>query len=210
MKKLISTVAALAVVVSMGATAFAGELPSPTTTSDITATPVSLSPDYYEVEVGTIDSMPADVIDDLKDTVSGAVGDKEVAAIDVCTIVVTNKISDEDIWWDIDESNPVKIAFAFDGAQNVIAVLEYDEFADEWIEADFEIVDGKVEATLTEGWLIAFATEAVKADDTKKDDGKGSAQTGYDMAIYVASAVALAAGAVFFFATSKKTAKDVK
>ena len=211
MKKLISTIAALGVVVAMGATAMAAELPSPTTGTDITATLKSLDGDYYDVTVSEVDfSIPADVIDDLMDEVAESAGDKEVAAIDLCTIEITNKETGADMWYYIDEDNPATVAFAFDGANNVIAVLEYDEFTGSWVSIDFEIVDGEVVANLQEAWLISFVTEAVKADEPAKEDGKGSAQTGYDTAIYIASAVALAAGAVFFFATSKKTAKSAK
>lgn len=211
MKKLISTIAALGVVVAMGATAMAAELPSPTTGTDITATLKSLDGDYYDVTVSEVDfSIPADVIDDLMDEVAESAGDKEVAAIDLCTIEITNKETGADMWFYIDEDNPATVAFAFDGANNVIAVLEYDEFTGSWVSIDFEIVDGEVVANLQEAWLISFVTEAVKADEPAKEDGKSSAQTGYDTAIYIASAVALAAGAVFFFATSKKTAKSAK
>ena len=212
MKKIISTVAALAVVAAMGATALAADLPSPTTTADITATPVSLNPDYYGVEVNAIDfDIPGWVLADLTDEVSSTAGDAEVAAIDLCTVEITIKETGEDFYWYVDENNPVTLAFAFDDAENVIAVLEWDPFNGEWIEADFEIVDGEVVATLTQGYILSFVTQAVKADEPSKDDGKGSAQTGYSAVVYIASAVALAAGAAFFFATSgKKTAKDAK
>ena len=210
MKKLISTIAALGVVVAMGATAMAADLPSPTTGTDITATLKSLDGDYYDVTVSEVDfSIPADVIDGLMDEVAESAGDKEVAAIDLCTIEITNKETGADMWYYIDEDNPATVAFAFDGANNVIAVLEYDEFTGSWVSIDFEIVDGEVVANLQEAWLISFVTEAVKADEPAKEDGKGSAQTGYDSLVYVVSAVALAAGAVFFFVSSKKSATEV-
>ena len=211
MKKIISTVAALAVVAAMGATAMAAGLPSPTTTSDITATPVSLSPDYYDVEVlpiGDSSYVPTSALEDLTDKVADVAGDKEVAAIDVVDVEITVKSTGEDFYWYVDEYNPVTVAFAFDGAENVIAVLEL--IGGEWVEADFEIVDGEVVATLNNAYIVSFVTEAVKADEPAKDDGKGSAQTGYGTAVYAVATLALAAGAVFFFATGKKTAKDVK
>ena len=211
MKKIISTVAALAVVAAMGATAMAAGLPSPTTTADITATPVSLNPDYYDVEVLPIDDsygIPSSVFEDLTDAVAVTAGDKEVAAIDVVDVEITVKSTGEDFYWYVDEYNPVTVAFAFDGAENVIAVLEL--IGGQWVEADFEIVDGEVVATLNNAYIVSFVTEAVKADEPAKDDGKGSAQTGYGTAVYAVATLALAAGAVFFFATGKKTAKDVK
>ena len=211
MKKIISSISALAVVVAMGASAMAAGLPSPTTSADITATPVSLSPDYYDVEVLPLDDLsfsPATTLDDLTDAVAATVGDTEVAAIDVVDVEITVKSTGEDFYWYVDEYNPVTIAFAFDGAENVIAVLEL--IGGEWVEADFEIVDGEVVATLNNAYIVSFVTEAVKADEPAKDDGKGSAQTGYGTAVYAVATLALAAGAVFFFATGKKTAKDVK
>lgn len=209
MKKLISTVAALAVVVSMGATALAQDFPSPTSDADITATPVSINPDYYEIEVDPVDyKIPDSALEELGDLISDVAGDTEVAAVEICDLHVVNKTTEEDVCWTVDEYNPVTVAFAFDDAQNVIGVIYLsDDY--EWTEADFEIVDGQVVVTLGNTWDVVFVVKAVKADEPSKDDGKGSAQTGYDSLVYVVSAVALAAGAVFFFITGKKAAKEV-
>ena len=212
MKKLVSTVAALAVVAALGATALAADLPSPTTTADITAEPISLDSEYYEITCSEFTAdMPGYVFDELMETAGDAAGDTEVAAIDLTVLTLTNKTTGEDVTDYVDEYNPITVAFAFDDAQNVIAVLTWDFDSQTWIEADFEIDGDKVIATLENIWSpVTFVTKAVKADEPSKDDGKGSAQTGYDALVYVVSAVALAAGAVFFFVTSsKKTVKEV-
>ena len=216
MKKIISTVAALAVVAAMGATAMAAGLPSPSTTADITVEPVSLDSDYYEITASALDDdYLADLMlyfgDDLGALISDEVGDTEVAAVEFVDLTLTNKTTDEDVDWSIDMYNPITVAFAFDDAQNVIAVLTFDDDTFEWIAVDFEIDGDEIIATLNELYApVIFVTKAVKADEPSKDDGKGSAQTGYDTVVYAVATIALAAGAVFFFATSKKTAKDVK
>lgn len=212
MKKFISTIAALGVVAAMGASAMAADLPSVTTTADITGTTVSLNPDYYNVEVYEIDfELPAIITDELQETVAETVGDKEVAAIDLCGLKITNKETGMNLDYYIDDDNPVTIAFAFDDAENVIGVFQWSMEGEEiWESVDFEIVDGQIVVTLDEAFVIAFATQPVKADEPAKENGKSSAQTGYDTFIYIASAVALAVGAVFFFATSGKKARNSK
>ena len=213
MKKIISTVAALAVVAAMGATALAADLPSVTTTADLTVEPVSLDSEYYEITASTVDTaLPAYVEEALIGTVTEAAGDAEVAAISLTELTLTNKTSGEDVSWSVDVDNPITVAIAYDDAQNVIAILTWDFDSQDWIEADFELDGDKIIATLENIYSpITLVTKAVKADEPSKDDGKGSAQTGYSTVVYVAAAVALAAGAAFFFATSgKKTAKDAK
>lgn len=211
MKKLVSTVAALAVVAAMGATAFAAELPSPTTTADLTVEPISVDSEYYEIQVSTVDEeIPTYVIEDLMGSVAESAGDAEVAAIDLTELTLINKTSGEDVSWSVDEENPITVAIAFDDAQNVIAILTWDAYEQTWVEADFELDGDKIIATLENIYApITIVTKAVKADEPAKEDGKGSAQTGYDSLVYVVSAVALAAGAVFFFVSSKKSATEV-
>ena len=180
MKKLVSTVAALAVVAAMGATAFAGELPSPTTTADLTVEPVSLDSEYYEIEVSTVDeAIPEYVIADLIDSVDVAAGDEEVSAIDLTKLTLVNKTTDEDVSWSVDYDNPITVAIAFDEDQKVIAILTWDADAQTWIEADFEVDGDKIIATLENIYApITIVTGAVKKDEPAKEDGKGSAQTG--------------------------------
>ena len=217
MKKLVSTVAALAVVAAMGATAMAAGLPSPTT-GDFAVTPVSVDSDYYDITATALDDDYLDFVvsffgEDLMDLAAEAAGDTEVAAIELTELTITNKTSGEDVtdydYFDVD--NPLTVAFAFDDASTVIAVLIWDASVGEFVAADFTVDGNDVIVTLNDVLApVTFVTKAVKADEPSKDDGKGSAQTGYDALVYVVSAVALAAGAVFFFATSsKKTAKEV-
>ena len=213
MKKLVSTVAALAVVAAMGATAFAAtDLPSISTIGELDVEPISLDGSYYEITSSTVDTaLPSYVEEALIGTVTEAAGDTEVAAISLTELTLTNKTTGEDVSWSVDVDNPITVAIAYDDAQNVIAILTWDFDSQDWIEADFELDGDKIIATLENIYSpITLVTKAVKADEPSKDDGKGSAQTGYDALVYVVSAVALAAGAVFFFVTSsKKTVKEV-
>ena len=197
MKKLVSTVAALAVVAAMGATAMAAGLPSPTT-GDFAVTPVSIDSDYYDVTATALE-------DDYLDFVVSFFGED---LMDLANKTTGEDVTDYDYF---DDSNPLTVAFAFDDASTVIAVLVWDATVGEFVAVDFTVDGNDVIVTLNDVLApVTFVTKAVKADEPSKDDGKGSAQTGYDALVYVVSAVALAAGAVFFFATSsKKTAKEV-
>lgn len=64
--------------------------------------------------------------------------------------------------------------------------------------------DAKADAAKT-----AADAAAGKNPTSSKADGKASAATGYNSTAYIVCAIALAAGAAFFFGTSKKSAKEM-
>ena len=98
----------------------------------------------------------------------------------------------------------LKVAFTFDGSDKIERVLVWNGAG--WDDAAFS---GNV-VTFSHLCPVAFLVKKT-ATNTSGSTGKTSAQTGYDGLVYIVSAVALAAGAVFFFSTAKKqqTAKEV-
>lgn len=124
------------------------------------------------------------------------------------------------------------LAFTFDdaGLTKKVLVWENGDFV-ELPEESWWIADGKVYVKTSDAHMgiddttyFAFVVEPdASADDAKtaedakngvnpsKDanSGKKSAATGYNSTAYIVCAIALAAGAAFFFGTSKKSAKEM-
>lgn len=179
MKKLISIIATVAIVLSMGVTALAAGSEKAELDTSVKA----------ETEKGTVDV-----------TVPNLDGDAIVALEKATTGYDATKV--------IDVSDTGSIAFAFDGAGNVKKVLAYNGSA--WEDLAFTVDGNKITVTVKGAGTIAFLVEEAKAaEPAKKDEGKASAQTGYNSAAYIVCAVVLAAGAAFFFGTSKKSVKEM-
>lgn len=175
MKKLISIIATVAIVLSMGVTALAAGSEVAKKDSDVKVTDDKGTPvDAYVPELS------GDAVVDLEGKTAGYDAKKLVEVTGAGTF-----------------------AFAFDGAGNVKKVLAYNGTT--WEELEFSVADGKVTVTVKGAGTIAFLVEEAK----QPAEGKASAQTGYDSAAYIVSAVVLAAGAAFFFGTSKKSVKEM-
>ncbi|MCR4730460.1 MAG: hypothetical protein K5881_05965 [Saccharofermentans sp.] len=96
----------------------------------------------------------------------------------------------------------LKVSFTFNGADKIERVLVWNGAG--WDDAAFS---GNV-VTFSHLCPVAFLVKKA-ATNTNDNKDKTSAQTGYDGVIYIVSAAALAAGAVFFFSTAKKqTSKE--
>ena len=178
MKKLISIIATVAIVLSMGVTALAAGSEKAELDTSVKA----------ETEKG-----PVDV------TVPELDGNAIVALEKATTGFDATKV--------IDVADTGSIAFAFDGAGNVKKVLAYNGTA--WEELAFTVDGNKITVTVKGAGTIAFLVEEAKAAEPAKEEGKASAQTGYNSAAYIVCAVVLAAGAAFFFGTSKKSVKEM-
>lgn len=226
MKKLIAMIATVAVVLSMGVTALAAPAVDKYTKSPeaedekIAASIVGrddITVDIFEWEKG---DMPKDVEDKLAEKVE----DGEKAR--VFQVIVGNAVTVEDgevKVTDMDSTTLARIsggafevAFTFNEADLVSAVYVYDNGEWEALADDaWKIEDGKVIIKTADNGIFAFvfAPEEAADADTKsgdsKKDGKASAATGYNSTAYIVCAIALAAGAAFFFGTSKKSAKEM-
>ena len=209
MKKLISTVAALAIVFTMGVSALADGLPSPTSGTKITGTT-----DAAGIEVVVEDTtLTSDQQKTIEAAVTAAAGkDADVAAIDICDVWIKDTSSGQDVSSSY-TGYPLTVAFSFDDAANVIAVLYWNDATGSWDEAKFTIKDGKAEVTFEHLCNVAFVIKPAKSSGSSgsSSSGKSSAQTGYDGLVYIVSALVLASGAVFFFSTAnkQKTVKEV-
>ena len=210
MKKLISTVAALAIVFTMGFTALADGLPSPTSGTKITGTT-----DASGIEVVVEDTtLTADQNKTIEAAVTAAAGkDADVAGIDICDVWIKDTATGTDVS-DSYKGYPLTVTFAFDGASNVVAVLYWNDATGSWDNANFTIKDGKVEVTFNHLCNVAFVLKKATSGSSSSgsgSSGKGSAQTGYDGLVYIVSALVLASGAIYFFSTANKqrTVKEV-
>lgn len=180
MKKLISIIATVAIVLSMGVTALAAGSEVAKKDSDVKVTDDKGTPvDAYVPELS------GDAVVDLEAKTAGY-DTKELVEV----------------------TGAGTFAFAFDGAGNVKKVLAYNGSA--WEELAFTVDGNKITVTVKGAGTVAFLVDEAKAaEPAKKDEGKASAQTGYNSAAYIVCAVVLAAGAAFFFGTSKKSVKEM-
>ena len=192
MKKLIAMVAAIAVVMGLGITSLA-DMESPSVSSKIKG-----------------DSQDDSIIVEVFDTTLTSEQQDKLSAFEtddtnteVCDVRAYLKSTGEEI---TQFPDGLKVAFTFDGSDKIERVLVWNGAG--WDDAAFS---GNV-VTFSHLCPVAFLVKKTATNtDTSGNTGKTSAQTGYDGLVYIVSAVALAAGAVFFFSTAKKqqTAKEV-
>lgn len=222
MKKLIAMIATVAVVLSMGVTSLAAAVdktqPEGSPDPEKIAAKIVDNEDII-VEIEEYESLPKDVADKLAEKVEDgqiarvfwayvdgipAHTDADGALVDY-EFVGATKLARE-------SGGAFQIAFTFDGTENVKAVYVYSD--GDWADViDWEIKDGKVIVKSADNGTFAFVItpdDSAAADDAKTDDAKKkSAATGYNSTAYIVCAIALAAGAAFFFGTSKKSAKEM-
>lgn len=192
MKKLIAMVAAIAVVMGLGITSLA-DMESPSVSSKIKG-----------------DSQDDSIIVEVFDTTLTSEQQDKLSAFEtddtnteVCDVRAYLKSTGEEI---TQFPDGLKVAFTFDGSDKIERVLVWNGAG--WDDAAFS---GNV-VTFSHLCPVSFLVKKTATNtDTSGNTGKTSAQTGYDGLVYIVSAVALAAGAVFFFSTAKKqqTAKEV-
>ena len=232
MKKLIAMIATVAVVLSMGATAFAD-------TGDewVDKTPVkSVKPEEVEVSiVGHEKDIQVDyearwLTQHEYDKLCELVDDGDYAAFQIIDAAVGDKYETKNgvtTYTDYDAAQLVldegefTFAFGFDETADVTDVYVFSAANDAWVKlADnaWKLEDGQILVKTSDDYTFAFQFAAGSADDAdadadadadKKDDTKKSAATGYNSTAYIVCAIALAAGAAFFFGTSKKSAKEM-
>jgi hypothetical protein len=225
-KKLIAMIATVAVVLSMGVTALAAPAvdkytKSPEAEEEKIAASI-VGHDDVIVEIEEIGK--GEMYKEYEDKLADKVADGQIAR--VFQIYVDGEIKVEDgkiVYNDMDSTTLARIsggafevAFTFNDADLVTAVYvfdngEWEALADDawWIE------DGKVIVKTADNGAFLFVitpadSEAADSEEAKKaEDKKKSAATGYNSTAYIVCAIALAAGAAFFFGTSKKSAKEM-
>lgn len=193
MKKFIAMVTAIVVVMGLGVTVLA-------------------EPDDYDEETHSVSSacngtsLDDSIIVEVFDTTLTSEQQTKLSAFEtadtntsVCDVRAYLKSTGDEI---TQFPDGLKVSFTFNGDDKIGRVLVWNGAG--WDDAAFS---GKV-VTFTHLCPVAFLVKKATTNTNGNKD-KTSAQTGYDGVIYIVSAVALAAGAVFFFSTAKKkTAKE--
>ena len=238
MKKLIAMIATVAVVLSMGVTALAAPAVDKYTKSPDQEKVRCSVVDHDDVLVD-IDELTADEISAYaKGKLGEKVDDGQLARVFSVDIWAAAKVEDgqlnldnqSDVKLARESLGAFTLAFTFDnaGLTKKVLVWENGDFV-ELPEESWYIADGKVYVKTSDAHMgiddttyFAFVVEPdASAEDAKteedakagvnpsKDAGKKSAATGYNSTAYIVCAIALAAGAAFFFGTSKKSAKEM-
>lgn len=218
MKKFLSIVAVLAIVFALAVPSFAAtSAPSVSAGDEITGSVVGgdLAPGTELVVSDTemTSEEEAALADAVKEAAPGAVvGD----VVDVELKDADGNSVSEDYFKD---HKTLTVAFAYDNAKDVVAVLYWNAKDGKWDEAHFEIKDGKLYVDFEHLCTVAFMLKDVesnpnvpdqpnKPNSTGKKDPSKSQQTGYNTALWVAAAVVLILGAGYCFVSARKKAAE--
>lgn len=192
MKKLIAIVAALAVVVGMGMTSLAaGGAESPSANVNVTA---KADGEDYDVKIAEV-TLTSEQTDALKDIVTDG------SNAQVVDVTILDK--DGNVLSDVDGKT---VVFTFEG-KDITGVYVWDNATGTW-DKDAATVDGNKVTFKHLTPVLFILKDTTTSNSTSGSSTQGSAQTGYNELIYIVSGVALAAGAVFFFATANKSKKQ--
>jgi len=227
-KKLIAMIATVAVVLSLGANAFAAGVEVvdkiPYQSPEEEKITVSIVGHENDIQVnGGAKYLDSHEYEKLKDLVD----DNEMAFFKIIEAEVGDKYSvengvvsttDYDAAQLVLDEGEFKFAFGFDAAADVTNVFVFSDANDAWVEiTGWSLSDGKIIVPTSDDYTFAFkfyettadADADAAADNKTADSKKKSAATGYNSTAYIVCAIALAAGAAFFFGTSKKSAKEM-
>ena len=225
MKKLIAMIATVAVVLSMGVTAMADAIDKTEKKSpekEKIVSEVKGESDYEAIftersGASLSGAQYAGLDDIVKDGQKARVFDVEVFGAKLEKndqgLFDLKTFDDKDLA--TAKGGSFEIVVAFDGANDVLDVKIWDAEMGKWSDViAWEAKDGKVTITTGRDGVFAFVMEPAADDaaddaDANKAGGKKSAATGYNSTAYIVCAIALAAGAAFFFGTSKKSAKEM-
>ena len=222
MKKFLSIVAVLAILFAMAVPSFAAA-PSVSAGDTVTGSVVGGEPGI-EVEISEAEMTPEESGSLSAAAEAAAPGSTVGEVIDVELVDDEGNIVSEDYFKD---GKTLTVAFTYDDAKAVTAVLYWNAATKSWDKADFEIVDGKIQATFAHLCTVAFVLggdvqKAPEGEDPNKPDDGGkkptdkpadkdpgkSPQTGYNTALWVAAAVVLILGAGYCFVSARKKAAE--
>ena len=205
MKKLVSTIVTLALMFALAVPVMASESPSSSGGSDVVSSANSSvqgqnvgvnNANPTESQIASADAAAAAIVGDTAYTLDFA----DVEVYDANGNIVTASY--------FANNSALLVTFVRDNADEVLAVLYWNETTQSWDSAEFTQDGNIVTATFTHLCLISFVVH--KNTDTAAPaattDSVGSAQTGYTAVLWIALAVVAVAGAAICFKTSKKSA----
>lgn len=202
MKKIVSTIAALALIFAMAVPVSAASSPSggsgqdvvPSASSDSTQAAIVISaPSINGTQSSTLAAAAAAAAGENAYTVETI----DVELKDANGNIITHSY--------FDNNSSITIDFARNDASEVLAVLYWNEATQSWDSASFSQNGTTVSATFSHLCLISFVVKESAATAAPADsDASTSAQTGYTAIIWVAAAAVCVVGAGICFKASKK------
>lgn len=193
MKKIISALISLAVVFTIGiscyAATFAASPESPHPVPNVSAESGD-SDIIVVVENCTLTSAQNKALKDNTD-------EKDHGAVFIYDVWLQSKSTGKDVTKSYN-GYPIKVTFDMENATEIDRVLYWNEDNGSWDEASFTIADGKIKVRFNHLCPVAFV---FKADTGAKTPGSSifSAQTGYNILLYVILAVVLLIMAIIIF-----------
>jgi len=205
MKKLISTLIAVAVVFSLAIPTLAAESPSSTSGQDVVTSASVVGAEGVSVDVSA-PQISAEQTSSL-DNVASAAASGEAYTVDVVDVELKDASGNVISASYFDTHDSVQIAFVRDNASQVIAVLYWNDATGTWDSAEFTQDGTNVTATFNHLCLISFVVKGTDPVAAAPADGTtASAQTGYETIVYTVVAIVALAGAGICFTASKKSA----
>ena len=234
MKKLIAMIATVAVVLSMGVTAMAAvpavDKRDSAGEEQEKITAAVQGEDDVVVRITELQDTAFDYTDVAKNVKEGgyarAFQATVVAKVGVDEGALSgSEMNDEQLALDR-KSQPFTLLFRFDDADKVSLVYVFTNGKWQPTSAWDHTDDGRIKITTVDDGVYAFVVnpDENQVIQSQKDNnyqgevtnaGAGSSSvvnspaTGYNSMAYIVCAIALAAGAAFFFGTSKKSAKEM-
>lgn len=214
MKKLVSILAAAALVFAMAVPAMAAESPEPSG-QDVVSSASTV--DGYHIVIS--EANPSDAaLAALPDAAAAAAGTTDVEySTDCVDVNVTNDAGQIVNDQYFASNSALLVTFVRDNADTVLAVLYWNEATQAWDSASFTQDGNVIHAMLSHLCPVAFvvktadAGSAADADadagaDAASTGGATSAQTGYESVVWLVLSITALAGAGICFKTSKKSA----
>ena len=211
MKKLVSILAAAALVFAMAVPAMAAESPSPSGGDTVSGGSV----DGYHIVIR--EATPSDAaVAALPDAAVAVAGEGAEFSLDMVDVEVTNDAGQIVNDQYFASNGALLVTFVRDSAQEVLAVLYWNEATQAWDSASFTQDGNVIHAVLSHLCPVAFVvktSDASGADagtdadaDAATTGGATSAQTGYESVVWLVLSITALAGAGICFKTSKKSA----
>ena len=220
MKKLISIIAAAALVFALAVPAMAATgSPSPSG-GDVVSSASSSSDDYL---IRILPAAPTEEELSALAVTAAQIGGEAEYSTDCVSVEIVNHNGDVVTSQYFQENTAVLVSFVRNDAREVLAVLAWNAATQTWDSVSFIQNGSSVFATFPHLCNVAFVVKGLEdgsassstagspaAADTGAGtgaaDGTTSAQTGYAAFVWVALAVVAVAGACICFRTSKKSA----
>lgn len=215
MKKLVSILAAAALVFAMAVPAMAAESPEPNG-QDVVSSASTV--DGYHIVISEAEPSEA-ALAALPDAAAAAVGTTDVEySTDCVDVNVTNDAGQVVNDQYFASNGALLVTFVRDNADTVLAVLYWNEATQAWDSASFTQDGNVIHAMLNHLCPVAFVVktsdaagsatdaEAEAGADAASIGGATSAQTGYESVVWLVLSITALAGAGICFKTSKKSA----